>query len=1289
MKRIDIRIATTLDDKGLASAVKSLRELEKLGSTTSRAQAQQASAAAKIAQAHARAATAAAKVAVADNQAAASAQRLAQAQSRSAQGAATAATAQQRYQTELARTATAQDRAAVAAIRRSQAETRAAKNGGLGPALPRTVERFSPTALAQMTGITLGPELAMQLAGATAEAVKLGQQATQVGRSFNELAKAGGSTGDALLQAMRAASGGEISDLNLQLAASKAAMLGVGNSAAELGPLLLIARDRAQRLGLDSTQAFNDLVEGLGKAEPEILDNLGLTVNLTQVYGAYAKELGTTAQALTTAQKSQALLNEVLRQAGDITPPPSDPYKQLAAELSNAHVAAGKLANTQLAPPTEDLMRVIGLLREMHSLIGQAQQLQGGGAAAAGIAAAAQQTVDTVARIAPMLAPFQQLRDALSQLRGGLEEIRKFFPPAAAAAEDFGTKVHVAGGKSTDAAEAARVHAAALADDAAAALLSAVEAEKLAQAKTLLEAQARAAAEAMLFAGAAGAAQAARLANSSSDVDKLALAYYNLGISAQTAANQALQAVQFAASIAPGLASAIPGLTTVLKGIATARVTGRPAFSVAEAPKKAAGSGGAARISEAQKTADRLTDIERDAARRLLEIDEKLAADRLAAQKRLGAALVESANAFAVGAEANDLDLVGATGEEATRLADRERAEADARLRTIAAVDEAQRNAAEQGAQYAEDVFTARQEQTRAQQQLDETYYAKQRELPKEAQGELTTQYDEATGAIAAQTGDRIALAQAEAQARVQAVDDERQAVLTAAADQATALGATGDAATAAAGQVEALAGSLRGLPTNVTTTVTVRTVNEGGGTPATATGGTRAAGGGTFLTAGPAHFTVGDNPGGVELVTVTPMSGAGRTRVGAGAIRMAGGGSAIVDNAANTARARLGGGTTPTFPAATKAARGAAAGANVAGAKDALEAEQKTLQLLLEIADLRERIGQVASEGAFDSNGAFANALRRLGDEAQFAAKVVKYRLLPLTDETAEDMNRYADVASGAIGVLGDALDLRERLLAGTLDSSAFGDQSDYANAIRRLGDEANFIARVVRYRLVPLTDVQAEAIGRYSDAVSSSVSALKDTLDLQASAFVDYTPPSAAQIAGLADDASRIVAAVSRAAATYDTKGLDAAQKFSDALGSTVGAFTDTLKFNEGLLFTEAVRPDSAKLKQFAAGASAILDVTKGLATQAQAIPASGLAALQTATSAITAQAEALIRMAAVPFADLPRISGAFGAAGSGSVGGGGPTINIYNPPANLNVPALIAQIKAGLQQDVAARR
>lgn len=63
------------------------------------------------------------------------------------------------------------------------------------------------------------------------------------------------------------------------------------------------------------------------------------------------------------------------------------------------------------------------------------------------------------------------------------------------------------------------------------------------------------------------------------------------------------------------------------------------------------------------------------------------------------------------------------------------------------------------------------------------------------------------------------------------------------------------------------------------------------------------AAGGGSFLTSGPTTLLVGDNPGGVERIDVTPISGKGKTTINpfSGMIALAGGGTVISDGGYST----------------------------------------------------------------------------------------------------------------------------------------------------------------------------------------------------------------------------------------------------------------------------------------------------------------------------------------------------------------------------------------------------
>ena len=99
--------------------------------------------------------------------------------------------------------------------------------------------------------------------------------------------------------------------------AAQAAAIGsaAGLSADQLTRLGKSAADAGQILGRDVTDSFNRLVRGVTKAEPELLDELGIILRLKDASDAYAQQLGTTAEKLTQAQKSQAVANDVLGQA--------------------------------------------------------------------------------------------------------------------------------------------------------------------------------------------------------------------------------------------------------------------------------------------------------------------------------------------------------------------------------------------------------------------------------------------------------------------------------------------------------------------------------------------------------------------------------------------------------------------------------------------------------------------------------------------------------------------------------------------------------------------------------------------------------------------------------------------------------------------------------------------------------------------------------------------------------------------------------------------------------------
>ena len=99
--------------------------------------------------------------------------------------------------------------------------------------------------------------------------------------------------------------------------ASQAAAIGLaaGLSQQQLKDLGKAAKDTSLILGRDVTDSFNRLVRGVTKAEPELLDELGIILRLNDANEKYAAKLGKSANSLTQFEKSQAVANDVLDQA--------------------------------------------------------------------------------------------------------------------------------------------------------------------------------------------------------------------------------------------------------------------------------------------------------------------------------------------------------------------------------------------------------------------------------------------------------------------------------------------------------------------------------------------------------------------------------------------------------------------------------------------------------------------------------------------------------------------------------------------------------------------------------------------------------------------------------------------------------------------------------------------------------------------------------------------------------------------------------------------------------------
>ena len=176
------------------------------------------------------------------------------------------------------------------------------------------------------------------------EFAKLAAQTETVRRSFGNLAK----EPDKMLQAMKKATAGTISEMELMQKFNEAALLGLPLE--RFDEMLNVARGAAQATGQSMDFMLNSIVTGLGRQSKLMLDNLGILVDVETANESYAESIGKTASQLTDQEKKQAFVNETLRvgsenldRLGGVTESSIDSFGRLNANLADLQVTFGSI----------------------------------------------------------------------------------------------------------------------------------------------------------------------------------------------------------------------------------------------------------------------------------------------------------------------------------------------------------------------------------------------------------------------------------------------------------------------------------------------------------------------------------------------------------------------------------------------------------------------------------------------------------------------------------------------------------------------------------------------------------------------------------------------------------------------------------------------------------------------------------------------------------------------------------------------------------------------------------
>ena len=239
-------------------------------------------------------------------------------------------------------------------------------------------------------GLGIGATVAavQQLGGALMDLGKSAAGFDALKASFEDLASTAGESGDQMLNALRTASQGMIADQDLILSANRAMMLGVAQNSQQMTQLLQVATVRGKAMGMSATDAFNDLVTGLGRMSPLILDNLGIVTGGEKVFDDYAKSLGRTAASLSDAERKQALFNKVLSESQGLLGKPVEvnAFAQLDAQLANLKIKAGQIAAPLATEIARGLSDGIGSISDIIDKTGAFAPADSGAAEKAGFA---------------------------------------------------------------------------------------------------------------------------------------------------------------------------------------------------------------------------------------------------------------------------------------------------------------------------------------------------------------------------------------------------------------------------------------------------------------------------------------------------------------------------------------------------------------------------------------------------------------------------------------------------------------------------------------------------------------------------------------------------------------------------------------------------------------------------------------------------------------------------------------------------------------------------------------
>jgi len=256
---------------------------------------------------------------------------------------------------------------------------------------------------------------------AVSEAFRIMNEAASVERLTEIADVMSGEVGEsvnALAYSLQRATGNTIAFQDALRAATATSAYGFNTE--EVEQLALVARRASVALGVGMTDALNRVTRGISKQEIELLDELGITVRLTEAFTKYGEQHGLAADSLNQFQRQAALTNAVLDQSAQRFSKLDDNLDGTAWEKFGANIS--QATNSLIRSLASDESALTGIVTRINSLFDELTLPSSILDQASSLATTFNEALSQESRQGQLTA-FKNINTELDQLSTRLEEI--------------------------------------------------------------------------------------------------------------------------------------------------------------------------------------------------------------------------------------------------------------------------------------------------------------------------------------------------------------------------------------------------------------------------------------------------------------------------------------------------------------------------------------------------------------------------------------------------------------------------------------------------------------------------------------------------------------------------------------------------------------------------------------------------------------------------------------------------------------------------------------------------